>query len=156
MSRGYQISQHSLYLLGKNSWRLQTNTETQTTFGIPPACMIINPCFLVISEWVGKESISKLQETFLTGPIQASVLSVRSTRKALLKMRANVVSFHWRDRCGTGHSTTDSISLDLSALGLTAYVERSHVWCCGPGWKEKALLLLENRGALEVRPPWVH
>lgn len=141
MSRGYQISQHSLYLLGKNSWRLQTNTETQTTFGIPPACMIINPCFLVISEWVGKESISKLQETFLTGPIQASVLSVRSTRKALLKMRANVVSFHWRDRCGTGHSTTDSISLDLSALGLTAYTERSHVVMLWTRMKGKGIIV---------------
>lgn len=141
MSRGYQISQHSLYLLGKNSWRLQTNTETQTTFGIPPACMIINPCFLVISEWVGKESISKLQETFLTGPIQASVLSVRSTRKALLKMRANVVSFHWRDRCGTGHSTTDSISLDLSALGLTAYIERSHVVMLWTRMKGKGIIV---------------
>lgn len=76
MPRGYQISQHSLYLLGKNSWRLQTNTKTQTTFGIPPACMIINPCFLVISEWMGKESNNKLQKAFLTGPTQASVLSV--------------------------------------------------------------------------------
>lgn len=141
MSRGYQISQHSLYLLGKNSWRLQTNTETQTTSGIPPACMIINPCFLVISEWVGKESISKLQETFLTGPRQASVLSVRSTRKALLKMRANVVSFHWRDRCGTGHSTTDSISLDLSALGLTAYIERSHVVMLWTRMKGKGIIV---------------
>lgn len=141
MSRGYQISQHSLYLLGKNSWRLQTNTETQTTFGIPPACMIINPCFLVISEWVGKESISKLQETFLTGPIQASVLSVRPTRKALLKMRANVVSFHWRDHCGTGHSTTDSISLDLSALGLTAYIERSHVVMLWTRMKGKGIIV---------------
>lgn len=145
---GYQIAMqfpntHCIFsaYLSKNSWRLQTNTKTQTTVGIPPACMMIKPCFLVISEWMGKESINKLQEAFLTGPIQASILSGRSTWKTLLKTRADVVSFHWRDRCGAGHNTTDSIALVLSALGLTAYIARSHVVMLWTRMKGKGVIV---------------
>lgn len=145
---GYQIAMQFPYThcifsadLSKNSWRLQTNTKTQTTVGIPPACMMIKPCFLVISEWMGKQSINKLQEAFLTGPIQASILSVLSTWKTLLKMRATVVSFHWRDGCDAEHSTTDSMSLVLSTLGLTAYIERSHVVTLWTRMKGKGVIV---------------